>query len=286
MDLPGYRLAAAPVAGKDPRGARGDQGEQAADHLLRRRRRRRRRLRRAARVRHQDRHSRRDDPARLGLVPQRPLSLARHARDARHGLLELRDQRGRPAPGARRPLRRPRDRASSASSPSTAGSSTSISTPPRSTRTRPAHIAVEYRCEVVPQARSTRSPRRATGATGTNSSTPGAAADPMTYDQRDDAIMPQYVIDQFSQLAKGEFIMTTGVGQHQMWAAQWTKFTQPRDLDHLRRARLDGLRPSRRDGRPGRLARRPGRRRRRRRQLRDEHPGTRDAAIARTCRSR
>ena len=54
------------------------------------------------------------------------------------------------------------------------------------------------------------------------------ASDPMTYDQRDDAIMPQYVLDQFSQLTKGEFVMTTGVGQHQMWAAQWTKFTKPR----------------------------------------------------------
>lgn len=54
------------------------------------------------------------------------------------------------------------------------------------------------------------------------------AADPMTYDQRDDAIMPQYVIDQFSQLAKGDFLMSTGVGQHQMWAAQWTKFVHPR----------------------------------------------------------
>jgi acetolactate synthase-1/2/3 large subunit len=53
-------------------------------------------------------------------------------------------------------------------------------------------------------------------------------ADPMTYDQRDDAIMPQYVIDQFSNLTKGEFIMTTGVGQHQMWAAQWTRFAHPR----------------------------------------------------------
>jgi acetolactate synthase-1/2/3 large subunit len=53
------------------------------------------------------------------------------------------------------------------------------------------------------------------------------ASDPMTYDPRDDAIMPQYVIDRFSKLA-GDFIMTTGVGQHQMWAAQWTKFTKPR----------------------------------------------------------
>jgi acetolactate synthase-1/2/3 large subunit len=54
------------------------------------------------------------------------------------------------------------------------------------------------------------------------------ASDPMTYDQRDDAIMPQYVIDQFSKLVKGDFIMSTGVGQHQMWAAQWTRFDRPR----------------------------------------------------------
>jgi acetolactate synthase I/II/III large subunit len=54
------------------------------------------------------------------------------------------------------------------------------------------------------------------------------ASDPMTYDQRDDLIMPQYVIDQFSKLTQGEFIMTTGVGQHQMWAAQWSRFKHPR----------------------------------------------------------
>jgi len=54
------------------------------------------------------------------------------------------------------------------------------------------------------------------------------ASDPMTYDQRDDFILPQYVIEQFSTMAQGEFIMTTGVGQHQMWAAQWTKLKHPR----------------------------------------------------------
>src|SRR5262249_321459 len=54
------------------------------------------------------------------------------------------------------------------------------------------------------------------------------ASDPMTYEQRDDVIMPQYVLEQFSELAQGEFIMTTGVGQHQMWAAQWTKLKHPR----------------------------------------------------------
>ncbi len=53
-------------------------------------------------------------------------------------------------------------------------------------------------------------------------------SDPMTYDQRDDAILPQYVIDQFSEMTGGEFVMATGVGQHQMWAAQWTRFQRPR----------------------------------------------------------
>lgn len=54
------------------------------------------------------------------------------------------------------------------------------------------------------------------------------ASDPMTYDQRDDVILPQYVLDEFSKITKGEFIMSTGVGQHQMWAAQWTKFKRLR----------------------------------------------------------
>jgi acetolactate synthase I/II/III large subunit len=54
------------------------------------------------------------------------------------------------------------------------------------------------------------------------------AAEPMTYDQRDDVILPQYVLEQFSKLTGGEFLMSTGVGQHQMWAAQWTQFKRPR----------------------------------------------------------
>ena len=108
----------------------------------------------------------------------------------------------------------------------------------------------------------------------------------MTYDQRDDAILPQYVIDQFSKLTEGEFIMTTGVGQHQMWAAQWTKFNRPRTWITSGGLGSMGLRPARRDGRPGRLPRRPGRRHRRRRQLPDEHPGAGHGLTARTCRSR
>jgi len=53
-------------------------------------------------------------------------------------------------------------------------------------------------------------------------------SDPMTYPDRDDVIVPQYAIETFSKLTDGNFLMSTGVGQHQMWAAQWTKFAKPR----------------------------------------------------------
>jgi len=41
-------------------------------------------------------------------------------------------------------------------------------------------------------------------------------------------IMPQYVIELLSEMTDGEAIVTTGVGQHQMWAAQYYKFKHPR----------------------------------------------------------
>lgn len=41
-------------------------------------------------------------------------------------------------------------------------------------------------------------------------------------------IMPQYVIEVLSELTNGEAIITTGVGQHQMWAAQFYRFKHPR----------------------------------------------------------
>jgi acetolactate synthase-1/2/3 large subunit len=41
-------------------------------------------------------------------------------------------------------------------------------------------------------------------------------------------IMPQYVIELLCELTDGEAIITTGVGQHQMWAGQYYKFKHPR----------------------------------------------------------
>jgi acetolactate synthase-1/2/3 large subunit len=46
----------------------------------------------------------------------------------------------------------------------------------------------------------------------------------------DQVILAQYVIEQLYDLTKGDAILTTGVGQHQMWAGQYYKFTQPRQL--------------------------------------------------------
>jgi acetolactate synthase-1/2/3 large subunit len=41
-------------------------------------------------------------------------------------------------------------------------------------------------------------------------------------------VMPQHVIEMLYEMTKGEAIFTTGVGQHQMWAAQYYRWTKPR----------------------------------------------------------
>jgi len=51
---------------------------------------------------------------------------------------------------------------------------------------------------------------------------------PLTFKDTDDLIQPQYVIRLLDKLTHGEAILTTGVGQHQMWAAQYYQFTRPR----------------------------------------------------------
>ncbi len=52
---------------------------------------------------------------------------------------------------------------------------------------------------------------------------------PLTYKEpADGRIMPQYVIEKLDELTKGEIIMATEVGQHQMWAAQHYAHRHPR----------------------------------------------------------
>ena len=45
-----------------------------------------------------------------------------------------------------------------------------------------------------------------------------------------DKLIPQYVIKEISEATNGEAIIVTGVGQHQMWAAQHYSFNEPRSL--------------------------------------------------------
>ncbi len=50
---------------------------------------------------------------------------------------------------------------------------------------------------------------------------------PLLYKQ-DDALRPQYVIEKITELTRGEAIVVTEVGQHQMWSAQYYKAAHPR----------------------------------------------------------
>ncbi|HUB65869.1 MAG TPA: biosynthetic-type acetolactate synthase large subunit [Candidatus Methylacidiphilales bacterium] len=54
------------------------------------------------------------------------------------------------------------------------------------------------------------------------------AAHPLKFHNYHDKIAPQLVIQKLWEMTKGEAIITTGVGQHQMWAGQFYTFTRPR----------------------------------------------------------
>lgn len=51
---------------------------------------------------------------------------------------------------------------------------------------------------------------------------------PLKYDRESEAIKPQFVVEQICEATGGEAIITTEVGQNQMWAAQYFTFTRPR----------------------------------------------------------
>ena len=50
---------------------------------------------------------------------------------------------------------------------------------------------------------------------------------PLWYNDSDDFISPQWLIEKIHEYSKGEAIVTTDVGQHQMWAAQFYTLNQP-----------------------------------------------------------
>ncbi|HEX2368118.1 MAG TPA: acetolactate synthase large subunit [Acidimicrobiia bacterium] len=52
---------------------------------------------------------------------------------------------------------------------------------------------------------------------------------PLRYEQRPDGpIKPQFVVEELHRLTGGDAVLVAGVGQHQMWASQFWRFTEPR----------------------------------------------------------
>jgi acetolactate synthase-1/2/3 large subunit len=51
---------------------------------------------------------------------------------------------------------------------------------------------------------------------------------PLAYEKRDDVIMPQQLVQELYSLTKGDAVISTDVGQHQMWVAQYYPFNGPR----------------------------------------------------------
>ena len=52
--------------------------------------------------------------------------------------------------------------------------------------------------------------------------------DCLKYDKKSKIIKPQFVLERLYEVTKGEAFVTSDVGQHQMWAAQFYKFDKPR----------------------------------------------------------
>lgn len=53
---------------------------------------------------------------------------------------------------------------------------------------------------------------------------------PLKYDSSGNAIRQQYVIEKLGEMTRHDAVVTTGVGQHQMWTAQWYGFRRPRTM--------------------------------------------------------
>ena len=75
---------------------------------------------------------------------------------------------------------------------------------------------------------------------------------PLRYeDSEDSEIKPQWMVQALYEATGGDAIVTSDVGQHQMWCGAALRLPQAAALDQLRRPGHDGLRPAQRDGGEG-----------------------------------
>ena len=97
--------------------------------------------------------------------------------------------------------------------------------------------------------------------------------DCLKYDRNSKLIKPQYVIEKLHEVTRGDAIITSDVGQHQMWAAQFYRFDKPRRWINSGGLGHDGRRAALRHGRADGQPRGAGRLRHRRGLDPDVHPG-------------
>ena len=135
-----------------------------------------------------------------------------------------------------------------------------------------AHVLEDMLAAVARRARRSRTRRRSPS--GGSRSTNGARASRSPIKNSDTVIKPQYAIQRLYELTKDrDTYITTEVGQHQMWAAQFYRLPGAEPLDDLRRARHHGLRPAGRGRRAARASEVAGDRHRRRGLGADDHAG-------------
>ncbi len=160
-------------------------------------------------------------------------AMARHARHARHARSQHGDARLRRHDLHRRALRRPHHRPGRCASRPARKKSTSTSTRPRSTRT----------CMSIPDRRRLRARARRHGAAVAHERQAAGqeglgswwtqidkwrGRKSLAYRGSNEVIKPQYAIQRLFELTKDkDTYITTEVGQHQMWAAQFYGFQEP-----------------------------------------------------------
>lgn len=96
---------------------------------------------------------------------------------------------------------------------------------------------------------------------------------PFHYRNKPDHVQPQFVMETLSRLTRGQAVIVPRRGAAPDVGGPVLRLQLSAPAADLRRARRDGLRPARRDGRKGRLPRKDRDQHRRRRQLPDEYSG-------------